>query len=126
MAAPSIKVEGAQDLQRALRQVQDGIADLKDVHKQAAELVVSDARPRARRKTGAMAASGRATGQAREGVVRFGFARLPYVPIQVFGNPKHNISPNPFIYEAMDARINDVYRVYEDGVDKVIKKNGLQ
>jgi len=113
------------ELRRALRGVEGGLQDLKATHKKAAEVVAVDAVPRARRKTGAMAKSIRAAGQAKRGVVRAGFARMPYVPVQYYGWPKRNITPNPFLEDAASARLNDIYEVYEDGIDKVTKKHGL-
>lgn len=126
MTRTSITVDGARDLQKALRNFEGGIADLKVAHKEAAEIVATDAKPRARRKSGAMAGSIRATGQAAQGVVRAGFARLGVYPvIQHFGNPKRGISPNPFLYEAGDARVNDVLESYDSYVSGQITKYGL-
>jgi len=47
------------------------------------------------------------------------------VPVQYYGWPKRNITPNPFLEDAASARLNDIYEVYEDGIDKVTKKHGL-
>lgn len=126
MTRTAIEVEGAKELQKALRSVLDGTNDLKEAHKAAAEIVVTDAKPRARRLSGAMAASGRAAGQAKQGVARFGYARLNYVPIQIFGHAARNISPNPFPYDAIDARFDDITKTYLDQVDGLINKHGLR
>lgn len=125
MTSPSFKVDGAKEVQKALRGAENGVKDLKGVHKDAAQIVVDDAQPRARKLTGQMAASGRAAGQAAQGVARWGFARMPWVPIQHFGNPKHNISPNPFGYDALDARRDEVIESYLDGVHEKLEKNDL-
>lgn len=125
MTSPSIRVEGADALRKALRNLEDGTKDLKAAHLDAAEIVATDARPRARRKSGRMAASVRAAGQAKQGVVRAGFAALPYVSIQHFGHPARNISPNPFLYDALDARSSQVVETYEKHVDNLITKHGL-
>lgn len=103
----------------------DGTNDLKAAHKAAAEIVERDAQPRARRKSGRMAGSIRSTGQAKQGVVRAGFASMPWVPIQHFGHAARNIAPNPFLYEALDARAGAVVTEYERQVDKLARKHGL-
>lgn len=125
MTVPSIKVEGADKLHKALKQFADGTNDLKAAHKAAAQIVEKDAEPRARRKTGRMAGSVRSSGQAKQGVVRAGFASTPWVPVQHFGWAGHNISPNPFLYDALDARADAVVSEYETQVDDLARKHDL-
>lgn len=125
MSKPSLKVEGAKDLQRALRKVEEGTSDLKAIHAAAAGIVETAAKPLARRKSGAMADSIRSTGQARQGVVRAGFARVPYAGVQHFGWAARNITPNPFLYDALDDRRGEVLEQYSDQVQSLLKKNNL-
>lgn len=125
MSKPSLKVEGAKDLQRALRKVEGGSADLKATHAAAARIVETAAKPLARRKSGAMANSIRSTGQARQGVVRAGFARVPYAGVQHFGWAARNITPNPFLYDALDDRSGEVIEEYERQVNDLFQKHDL-
>ncbi|WP_395153723.1 HK97 gp10 family phage protein [Ilumatobacter sp.] len=125
MTKPSIEVEGARQLKRALRQIEGGTSDLKEIHAKAAKIVEDAAVPLVPRRTGRLAASVRSSGIASGGVVRAGFAKVPYAGPIHFGWPKRNISPQPFLYDALDQRRGEVIGVYEDNVKKLIKKNNL-
>ena len=125
MTKPSIKVDGAKELQAALRKIEGGTKDLKAAHLAASEIVSVEGSRRAPKLTGRLAATVRAAGQARQGVVRAGFASVPYAGVIHFGWAGHNISPNPFLYDALDARSSEVIDTYEKHVDDLIKKNGL-
>jgi hypothetical protein len=121
---PGIEVD-LENLRRSLRGVDGGLSDLKATHKKAAEVVANDAKPRARRKTGRMADSIRAAGQARQGVVRAGFARLPYVPVHYFGWAKRGIQPSKFLDESIDNAEPVWIKIYEKDIDRLMKQNGL-
>lgn len=125
MTQPRIEVEGAREVARRLRKVEGGMADLKKVHADAAEIVEVRAAAIVPRRTGALKSTVRSTGQARGGVVRAGFKRVLYAGVIHFGWPKHNISPQPFLYDALDQRATEVVDVYETRVNKLIKQNGL-
>jgi len=125
VTAPAIKVEGAKQVQKALRNIEGGTEDLKAVHLDAAEIVATQARALVPRRSGKLASSIRAAGQARQGVVRAGFASVPYAGVIHFGWPAHNISPQPWMYDALDERRGEVLGVYADRVNDLIKKNGL-
>jgi hypothetical protein len=122
---PSITVEGAKQLQRALRQVEGGMADLKGAHAEAAKIVEVAAERIAPKRSGRLAASVRSTGQARQGVVRAGKAAVPYAGVIHFGWPARRIAPQPFLYDALDYRRGEVIDVYNATVNKLIKKHDL-
>lgn len=125
MTRPSISIEGDRELRRALRGVADGVADLKAVHADAAEIVASRATQLVPRRSGALSASIRSTGQAATGVVRAGRAAVPYAGRIHFGDPSHNIKPQPFLYSALDDRRDEVIDLYEKRIGSLIKKHGL-
>lgn len=125
MTKPTIKVEGARELRKALKGVDGGMADLKSVHADAAKIVEQRAEQLAPRRSGALAGSLRSSGQAAGGVVRAGRASVPYAGVIHFGWPGHNIKPQPFLYDALDNRREQVLDVYEKRVNALIKKNGL-
>jgi len=125
MTKPTIEVKGADGLRRALRQVEGGTSDLKAAHLTAAKVVSEEGSRLAPKRSGKLAASVRAAGQARQGVVRAGFARIPYAGVIHFGWAARNIQPQPFLYDALDSRTGEVMAVYEKQVDSIIKKNGL-
>lgn len=125
MTKPSIKVDGARELRKALKAVDGGIADLKSVHADAAQIVEQRATQLVPRRSGLLAGSLRSSGQAAGGVVRAGRAAVPYAGVIHFGWPGHNISPQPFLYDALDDRTRQVIDVYEKRVNDLIDKHGL-
>ena len=125
MTRPEIKVEGAKQLKKKLRQIEGGMADLKAIHAEAAEVVELQATSLVPRRTGKLESTIRSSGTQSAGVVRAGFARVPYAGVIHFGWPGHNIEPQPFLYDALDDRRDEVFDVYQDRVDALIKKNGL-
>jgi len=122
---PEIKIKGAKQLQRALRQVEGGTANLKEAHLAGAKIVEREAVRLAPKRSGALAGSLRSSGQARQGVVRAGRAAVPYAGVIHFGWTKRNIAPQPYLYDAVDSRRQEVLDAYGVDVNKVIKANGL-
>lgn len=112
-------------MRRALRAVEGGTSDLKDVHARAARLVADRATQLAPRLSGRLASSVRSTGQARVGVVRAGFASIPYAGPIHFGWRAHNIEPQPFLYDALDDRRAAVFEAYRRQVDDLIARHNL-
>ena len=125
MTKPSITVEGAGDLRKALRKIEGGIADLKAAHAESAVVVEKRAEQLVPYRTGTLAASIRSSGQAAGGVVRAGKASVPYAGVIHFGWKAHNIKPRPFLYDALDQRRNEVLDVYESRVGSLIHQHGL-
>lgn len=125
MTKPSLTVNGADELRKALRQFDDGSADLKAAHAESAKVVEQRAVQLVPRRSGALAGSTRSTGQARQGVVRSGRASVPYAGPIHFGWPERNIAPQPFLYDALDDRRGEVIDVYEKRVGELIKKYDL-
>lgn len=125
MPQPEIRVEGADELRKALRKLERDTANLKDAHKAAATVVSTAAKTAAPRRSGRLAGSIRAAGQARQGVVRAGFARIPYAGVIHFGWAGHNIEPQPFLYDALDDRAAEVVETYETQVNKMLRDNDL-
>lgn len=84
--AEAIKVEGLRELQRSLKQLS---ADLPKVLRialnQAAEIVVSDARPKVPQRSGRAAATVKARSTRTEVRVSGGGNRAPYYPWLDFG-----------------------------------------
>jgi hypothetical protein len=122
---PEIKVEGARELKKALKDVENGIADLKAVHADAAAIVEVKATSLVPRRSGTLGDSIRSSGNKSGGVVRAGRARVPYAGPIHFGWPARNIAPQPFLYDALDDRRSEVIDVYEKRVGDLIKKNKL-
>lgn len=114
-----IRVEGLKQLRKELKAAGVGYAELKGVGLQAATIVSQAAKPIAPQVTGALAGSIRPAGQAKGAVVRAGSAAVPYAGPIHFGWPAHHIEPHPFLYEAADARVDEVRDLYQQRVQDI-------
>ncbi len=125
MTSTKIRVDGGRELRRQLKAFQSGIDGLKEIHRDTGELVGREAARLVPVRSGLLKSTIRAAGQASGAVVRAGFGRVPYAGPIHFGWPSHNISPTPFLYDALDARHDEVIDMYEKRVDGLIKKYDL-
>jgi len=113
----------------------DDFEDLKELHLDLAEMVAERAASLAPVRTGRLKETIRASGTKTAGRVRAGFKRVPWTGPVHFGwatrpdaakgwrgGPIH---PNPFLYDALDQRRNQVFNAYFEGVKKIQRKAGL-
>ena len=117
--AAGVRVDGLRKLRRDLRQLPDGMADLKDANQRAGQLVVQAARPP--RKSGRLAQAGRASRAAGRVTVLWGGARVPYAGPVHWGWPAHNIEPQPFVVEAAQRTEPQWLELYLEDVDKLLQ-----
>lgn len=99
-------------------------ADLKDMqrtNKAASQPVAARARDIVPHLTGTLAASIRATATQKEGAVLAGSRAVPYAGPIHFGWPRRNISPQPFLYDALDDRRDDVVDIYNERVEDLVR-----
>lgn len=121
-----LEIEGLRDLQKSLRNLTDDSRnDMKETHRKAGEIVVAGAVRIAPVRTGALAASIRSAPTQRQGRVRVGSAAVPYAGPIHFGWPTRSIKPNPFIYEVLDSRRQEVYALYAERISQLINKYDL-
>ena len=126
MPAARIEVDGIKELRGQFKQAGIDLKELKGAGLEAAEVVAVEGRRTAPRRSGALAETIRAAGQVGGGVVRAGFARIPYAGVIHFGWPGHNIEPQPWLFEATDAKYDAVIETYWKHVDKITKEAGSQ
>ena len=120
------EILGLREVQRDLNKLGDDTKnEMKDTHKAAAEVVVMGAKRLVPYRTGALAASIRALATKSSGRVRAGSASVPYAGPIHFGWPARAIKPNPFIYDALDDRRDDIRELYEERIDELIRNYGL-
>lgn len=120
------EIVGLREVQRDLRKLGDDTkTEMKETHKQAAEIVVLGAKRLVPYRTGALAASIRALATQSSGRVRAGSASVPYAGPIHFGWPSRGIAPNPFIYDAVDSRVDDIRGLYAERIDQLINKYDL-
>jgi hypothetical protein len=123
-----IKTEilGLREVQRDLRKLGDDTkTELKDTHKAAAEIVVLGAKRLVPYRTGRLADSIRALATNTSGRVRAGSASVPYAGPIHFGWPARRIAPQPFIYDAMDARVDEIRGLYDKRIEELIRNYDL-
>lgn len=125
MARSAIQVEGVDKVRRALRKIEDGAKDLKEAHREGAEIVADESKRIVPVRSGALRDTIRAAGQVGGGVVRAGFARIPYAGVIHFGWAGHNIEPQPYLYDAADNRTSEVLDAYDKQLANLIQENGL-
>lgn len=121
MAAGSIKIDGLDKLVKNLKKLHPEIANgLKQINRDLADELVPVARSAAPRRSGRLADSVRSGSTATTGIVRAGGAKVPYAKVIHFGWPKHNIKPQPFLYDALDSRRGEIVDKYVERVTKIV------
>lgn len=131
----AVTVEGLNELRRFIRRFPDDLSKdgLKRIHDKVAEPVESEAKSRVPRRSGRLAGSiRRAKGSTKAATVRAGRASVPYAGPIHFGWPNRRvvwgkqtdgpvpIRAQPFLTDALDAKREVVFDMYEDELDKFI------
>lgn len=119
---PAIEVEGLKELRKALDEAADDAQDLKDANREAGTVVVEEAKSLVPVLTGRLQASIRATGAKAGSTVVGGRASLVYAGVIHFGWPAHNIEPQPFLYDAVDRRRDEVMDRYQKAIDQIVDR----
>lgn len=116
-----IRVEGGRELRASLKAAGRDLNDLKEAHKQAADLVTNASKPGTPRgKTGKLAGSLRGAGTATQAIIRAGGARVRYAGVQHFGWAARHISPRPWITETAQRTEPAWTHLYENAVEDVL------
>lgn len=121
-----LEIDGLREVQRDLRKLSTATRkELKLTHQKAAEIVVAESKRYVPMRTGALANSIRAAATQIGGRVRVGSAAVPYAGPIHFGWPARRIKPQPFIYEALDPRRNEIAQLYAQRIGQLIDKYDL-
>lgn len=99
--------------------------ELKGLHAEGANLVLEEALKKVPVRTGTLKATVRAASLQTRGEVRAGYKRVPWAGPIHFGWPARNIRPQPFLYDAIDARREQVLDAYYDAVNAAARRHGL-
>lgn len=122
------EVLGLERLLNAFNRVQADAED-QQVFKLMAEEVLFGARQRVPYVSGALQRSGRTSSTKRAGFVRFGSSAVPYAGPAHFGHrPRPQggyMLPNPFLYDAADARADAVRIKFLEHFLKIAELQGL-
>lgn len=129
-----VRIDGLRELQAALKRM-DGQSQkrLRIVLNDAAELVVSGARPRVPRRTGRAAASLKPSSGQREASVKAGGGRVPYYGFLDFGGAvgRHDSVRRPFLpegrylYPTYRDRKGSIRAKISAGLEALIRDAGL-
>jgi len=119
---PAIKVSGAKEFRAAMKRMGADLSDLTAINKAAAETVAHQSRLYAPRLTGRLEGSIRPGATRTRGYVKAGNGGIPYAGVIHFGWPRHSISPNPFLYDALDDRKAEVIERYEAHIEALVEK----
>lgn len=122
---PAIEVTGAKEMKRLIRRInkQELREEMKEANHNAAKIIADEAADRAPKRTGRLAQSIRANKALAYGAVKAGSAaRVPYAGPIHYGWPARGIQAQPFIHEAIDARLGDARKDYEEAIRKLAKK----
>lgn len=128
MAAGSgIEVRGLRELRRDFRRAGDDMTDLKDLHKYLADSVAGTAKTLVPVRTGRLKDSIRGMAQKTGAQVAAGNNRKSLTGVSYagpihFGWARRGIRPQPWLYEALDSRRDDVIENYNEEIKQIIKR----
>lgn len=127
----AVKIEGLSKLQRDLRKLSTEALDLNKLeflatNKKVAEIIIGDSKKFVPVLSGALAQSVRNVSTKKSAKVRAGSVAVPYAGPIHFGWPSRGIRPNPFFYDAIDRRRQEVFDTYGNLIDDLTKKYDLR
>ena len=125
-----IKITGLSEVQRNLRKLSTDALELNkteflETNKQVAEIIIGESKKYVPVLSGNLAANIRNASTKKAAKVRAGSVAVPYAGPIHFGWPSRAIKPNPFFYDAIDRRRNEVTQRYASLVDSLITKYDL-
>ena len=129
MVEVAVYVDSAK-LQKALKEVgPEMVAELKDGNKALGEIVGDRARQLVPVRSGALRKTIKAAKAAGGAKVNAGTpsltSKVPYAGPIHFGWRARDIDPNPFLYDALDERRDEVVAAYEKQTADLLKNAGL-
>ena len=119
MAGTTAELEGVATLVATLKAAQAELEDLTDAQDDAADLIVSQARARAPKQTGRLAASLRSVKTKGRAVTG---SDLIYAPPIHWGWRARNINPNRFLLEAAEDTESQWVAIYDKDVQQALDK----
>ena len=121
-----LTVSGARELRSALREMGADLGDMKSINQKIADMVADEARSRVPMgPTGNLRGSIVGRGLKTRGYVKAGTTKrgnVPYAGPIHFGWPVRNISPQPFLYDALDSRGSEVFDMYAKRVGDLVQR----
>lgn len=130
-AGDAVKIEGLSKLQKDLRKLSTDALDLNkqeflSTNKKVAEIIIDESKKYIPVRSGALAQSVRNASTKKSAKIRAGSVAVPYAGPIHFGWPSRGIRPNPFLYDAIDRRRDEVRERYVDLIDALTMKYDLR
>lgn len=116
------RVEGGRELRRSLREAGSDFQDLKDAHREAAEIAAAASALAAPVVSGRLRQTVRAAGTKTAGIIRAGKKSVPYAGPIHWGWPKRNIKANPFMASAAKDTEGKWVPVFEHRIEEITNK----
>lgn len=124
----AIKADGARELRRKLRQAGEDVTQLKDLHQRLADDVAGTAKTKVPVRTGRLRDSIKGKAYTSKARVEAGNNRksgrtaVQYSGPIHFGWSSRNIKPQPFLYEALDVRRQEVIEAYNAQIKQLVNR----
>lgn len=125
----AIKVEGLRDTIKDLQALGAEKQDFVDINLEAAEILMSAARPLVPVRSGKLLGTMRASKTVQYAQVQLGKAKVPYAAPIHYGwyydrnnFIKKNIKPNPFLAKALRQNYDEIIKRYNESVQKVLNR----
>lgn len=118
----TVRVDGLRHTVRNLEAAGVEVEELKQAINDSTRAVVEEAHVLVPRQSGALDSSIRPNKAKGIGQVLAGKAAVPYAGPIHFGWAARGIAPNPFLYNALDHRKEDVRRAWEKNVAELTRK----
>ena len=115
-----VKVEGARQLRRSLRQAGQDMTQLKELHRRIGGVVSTRGTTRAPRVTGRLAGNIRVGATQTASIVRVGGARVPYANPIHWGWKARGIKPRPFLTLAAKETEPVWYGMAQNELQKIL------
>ena len=118
-----LRVNGLRKAVRDLQKAGADTQDMKELMHEVGSVVVRAAEPP--ELSGRLKRSIRAGRGKTKAVVRAGGARAPYAGVINYGDPARNISPYPYLTEAIQSTRSDILETLDKGIEDIMRKNDL-
>ncbi len=128
-AQGGVKIENLAKVRRELKKLSSDVdyraIEFLPVNKSIAAAVLGDAKAYVPVRSGDLSGTMRAAATKTSARVKAGYKSVPYAGPIHFGWPARRIKPQPFFYDAIDKRRDDIKRRYDNLVKDLIKKYDL-
>lgn len=115
-----VRVDGARQLRRTMRQADIDLQEMKDTHARVAALVTNKARANAPIVSGRLAATVRPGATKTSAIVRAGRKSVPYAGPIHWGWPARNIKAQPWLADTAKSSEPAWLAIYSQAVDQII------